>query len=151
MDTLTITISVFSTVVAVFAVWISTRTLNEQKRIAKVTNNYSLLSQASSLILDHPNLLGLHNISEDDLKQVGVTEKEVVYIMQSIIAGQSYYEIEDAKRIDYNSFSDYRKNILKNPKVQAVWTKFMREKLVLVSPFVLAVDEFYKNLPTSEQ
>lgn len=151
MNTLTIIISIFSTLIAVFAVWISKRTLNEQKRIAKITSNYALLSKASSLILEHPNLLELHNISQDDLRQIGITEKEVVYIMQSMIAGQSYYEIEDPEKIDYRNFSEYRKNILNNPKVRAVWTKFMREKLVVTSPFILAVDDFYKNLSVSEQ
>lgn len=148
MNTLTIVISIFSTIIAVFAIWISTRTLNEQKRISQITSNYSLLAQTSSLIVEHPNLLELHNISQDELKQIGVTEKEVVYMMQIIFAGEIYYEIENPRKVDCREFSDYRQNFLKNPKVRAAWIKFIREKMVFVSPFVLAIDDFYKNLKT---
>lgn len=149
MDNITISISIFSTFIAAIAVWISTKAVNEQKRISKITINYSLLSQASSLITANPTLLELHNISLDDLKRINVSEQEVVYVLQSIIAAESYYEIEKPKRVDYHTFSDYRRNILLNQKVRLIWTTFMREKLVFASPFVSAVDEFYKNNPNA--
>lgn len=150
MDFITISISIFSTLIAVIAVWISTKTLNEQRRISKISSNYSLLSQTSSMIVANPKLLELHNISLDIMKQLEVSEQEVVYVLQSIIAAETYYEIENPKRVDYKTFSDYRKNILLNKKVRLIWTSFMREKLVFVSPFVLAVDDFYKNNPTTD-
>jgi len=150
MDFITISISIFSTLIAVIAVWISTKTLNEQRRISKISSNYALLSQTSSMIVANPKLLELHNISLDTLKQINVSEQEVVYVLQSIIAAETYYEIENPKIVDYKTFSDFRKNILLNKKVRLIWTSFMREKLVFVSPFVLAVDDFYKNNPTTD-
>jgi hypothetical protein len=147
MDTLTIIISFASILIALFAAWISGRTLNEQKRIAKVSNNYSLLMQANSLIIEYPELLGIHNITSDELQNANVTEKEVVYILQSIQAAQSYYEVENSSRVNINTLSLYRQNFLRNKKVRSVWTTFMREKLIVSSPFSNAVDEFYKTHP----
>lgn len=144
IEIITIGISIISCCIALVAAWISTRTLEEHKRISKIQNNYALLAQANNLLVQHPGLLELHNISLEELKTIGVTEQEVVYLLQSIIAAETYYEIEKSKHVDYKNFSDYRRNLLSNPKVKLIWTTFMRDKLVFTSPFVIAVDEYYK-------
>ena len=131
--------------VSILSLWISTRNLGQQKRVSKITNNYNLLFQTTKLLDENPELFELHNINLEELKAVGLTTKELVYILQSIISAETYYEIENPKSVDFRDFSDYRTNFLDSEKVKLAWTKFIRIKLVFVSPFILAIDDYYKN------
>lgn len=145
---LSIIISISSTLLALFSLLISFHTLDEQRRIDMISNNYAMLGQTHSLMAENPGLLRLHNITTETLERIGVTETDVIYVMQSIHAAQAYYEVENKNRIDYRTFTPYRKNFLQNPKVKAIWQHIMKDKLISDSPLSQAIDAFYQNEET---
>lgn len=137
-------ISVTSILLAAFSLMISFRTLEEERRVSQISNNYAMLGIAHNLIAETPSLLELHNISIMDLEEIGVTEYEVLYVMQSIHAAQAYYEVENKEEINHLSFTPYRKNFLRNPKVKVIWQNIMKDKLISDSPLSHAIDAFYE-------
>lgn len=138
-------ISICSTILAIIALIVSFYTLEEQRRLSMISNNYAMLGQSYTLLAENPALFELHNITAEKLAQIGVTEMDVLYVMQSIHAAQSYYETENKSKIDHRTFTPYRTNFLRNPKVKTIWQHIMKDKLISDSPLSNAIDAFYQT------
>jgi hypothetical protein len=140
-------VAFLAVVISAIALRFSVKMYKQTRLSTMVTGNYLLLKENNILLRNNPHLFELHSISTDALKQLDVSAEEVIYVLQSIQAGQMYYEVENRKKIDPIEFTHYRVNFLRSPKVRKIWEVILREKLVYRSAFVAAIDEFYKNEP----
>ena len=135
-------ISIISAIVALSGAVITYYLVLEQKRISKFQANYSLLVEAEKLLYNNKELLKLHNITEQDLKECNITHEELAYILLSLNSAQAYYLIGNKRKIDV---STYRENFLKNEKVKNAWLKIISPKMIRVSKFSEHVDKYYKT------
>lgn len=135
-------ISGISTLIAVMAAGISLVALREQRRISKLNANIEFLIYGQNMIVDNPELLELHNITEQLLGETGVTHKELLYILNSLYAGQAYYFVEKSKNIE---LSKYRQNFLRNSKVKMAWQNIIRTRMIFDSEYTQVIDKFYSQ------
>jgi hypothetical protein len=136
-----IVISIISAVVAIFAAIIAYKSLNENRRITAWTMNFSRLTDAERLMLNHPELLRLHGVTDEFLKKNGTTPVEVVYLLASFRAGQEWAHIKKGE----HKLSRYRINMLSNKKVVNVWHNILYGRLIFSSPFSEAINDFISN------
>ena len=135
-------IAIISAIIAILAAFIALISLIENRRIAKFTENYSLINQAESVMLEHHELLKLHNITEDMLKECDATPEEVIYLCLSINSSNVSSRIQKKAIL-----SEYRKNMFTNEKVISIWKKIVRGRLASQdSPFAIALDKYIKEI-----
>lgn len=134
------TIAIVSAFISTCSAIVALLSLYEQRRISKLSANLEFLTQTQKMLLDNPKLLSLHNITTEMLKECELNYEEFIYVLNTLYAGQVYYFVEKKKNID---LSKYRKNILNNKKVKIAWKKIIRETMIIDSPFVAAIDEYY--------
>ena len=132
-------VSIASLLVAIVSAIIAIGAKNETIRIAKWTVNFTRLTDAETMVKEYPEILKMHGVSEEDLNACNASAEEVVYLLQSFRAGQEWSRIATKK---YHSLSPYRKQMLDQPKVQCIWNRVLRERLLFDSPFVKAVDSY---------
>jgi len=134
-------LSVLSTVIAVLAAVISIITFYETKKIAKIQTNLELVNRGNEMIVQHPQLLALHGITENNLVECGLNTSEFLYILNSFYAGQGYHSIGGTTKV---VLSAYRKKMLENEKVKQAWTKLIRNNMLAATPYAKAIDEYYQ-------
>ncbi len=134
------TLSVLSTIIAVIAAIISVITFYETRKIAKIQTNLELVNKGNEMIIQHPDLLALHGITETRLKECSVSIQEFLYILNSFYAGQAYHSIDGTKKV---VLSVYRKRMLDNEKVRTSWVHFIRQHMIAPTPYAKAIDEYY--------
>ncbi len=135
-------IGIISATVAVIAAMISLVNLRESRRIAKYSENSSLVFQTESLALKHKNLIKLHNITEEMLEEVNATAEEVIYLSLSINASRAFCQIQ--KKVE---LSEFRKNMFKNKKVIMIWRHIIRGRLVSSdSSYAKVVDKYMDEI-----
>lgn len=91
--------AILSSVIAFVSAIIAGVAFIKQKEAAKVNTNLILLGAGQSMLLNHPELLELHNINATGLEANNITPTEFVYILNSLYAGVSYYSIEGKKSV----------------------------------------------------
>lgn len=134
-------ISLLSIPISLMAIIIANRNTINQKRINSINNNFINLLETEKLIFEHPNLLSLHNITSQEIKQNNLTHEEVVYILISLQYSQNYYEVETKD----HELTEYRKNFLRNPNVKKAWEKFLKDSGIFHKKYKKIIDTFYLN------
>jgi hypothetical protein len=136
------TISYIAIAISIFSLIFAWRSIKEQRRASKNSAAYTYLVSAESMMERHPDLFELHNINSEILEECEITPIELLYLMQSFTSADLYHRIERDKKVQ---LSDYRKNLLSNPKVQKAWSAIIRHKLVSDSLFSIEVDKFIEQ------
>ena len=134
-------LSFISAIVAIIAALLSLWALFEQRRIAKLNANIAFLLEGQRNLNENTDLLEIHNIRNNDLEEIGINHRELVYILNSLYAGQVYHFISAKRKI---RLSKYRTNLLDNEKVKLAWIHIIRNKMVTDSAFVKAIDKHYE-------
>ena len=125
-------VSLTSALIAFFAV-------RAQRNMAKHTANLTRINRAADLVPDSPDLLELHGINIDRMHEEQVSEKEVIYLLYLFEAGEIYYTLEGARRVDLRP---YRKIMLDQPKVRLIWRKYLDKRIFHESPFTNAINKY---------
>ena len=141
MDT-SLIISGISLVVAIVSATLAYVSVREQQRLSTNITSFSQLASAELLMEKNSDLLKLHNVDPQVLLDNEVTPSELVYVVQSFSAAEFYHRLG---RDSVVTLTDYRKNLLKNHKVQMIWKKFVQGRFVACGPFSEAVDDFISN------
>ncbi|MBS1175271.1 MAG: hypothetical protein H6R05_1402 [Burkholderiaceae bacterium] len=136
-------IAVASFVISLVAVLFSYFSLRTQVSISKNTAFFTQKMTTESLILKHEELLQLHGVDEGKLKKYGVSSEELIYLIQSFSAAELYYQI--SKKTKAEDLSEYRKNLLKHPKVRIIWNEFIKGHFLSESDFTRAIDTFIRS------
>ena len=110
-----------------------------QRNVSKHSSNLERLTKATDLIPRDPELLGLHGISQQELRADGISETELIYLLYLFEAGDLYYTIEGSKNVELRP---YRKVMLDQPKVRLIWCKYLNKKLFHDSAFSRAVNSY---------
>lgn len=142
MQIIGISIAIIALLISVVTAIIAGLALKEQVRITKLTANYTAITTADSLLVNHPELLDLYNIDKALMEASGIKPIELLYLAESFHAAELYHRIDGRQPI---IISDYRKNLLRNKKVRKAWQSFIRHKFIFNAPFTKAVDEFIEK------
>ena len=67
-----------------------------------------------------------------------------MYLAESFAASAFYHRLAGDSKVE---LTEYRKNLVRNPKVQKVWHSLLRGKFAAPGPFSEAVDHFIQELP----
>lgn len=146
-DFISLGVSGLSACVAIFAAYMARTAVHSQRRADRWATNHDLLARASTMLADNPSLLGLHGITTDDLAQDDISVEEFSYVYLSMDAGSAYYQVGGDRQIE---LTDFRKNFLRNHKVQKIWTRYLRERMFSTGPFAHAVDRYIAHSPGHE-
>ena len=133
-----IVISVVSLIISIFI-------YSETKRINRYQLNIGLQYESEKMLKDYSNLIKLHNIDPEEIKKDSITVEEFYYIFSSLRASEAYYIVND----NADAISKFRTHFLNNEKVELVYTKYLKNKLICSPVFVNLIDQFYshKNSP----
>ena len=142
MQIIGIVIAVVALMVSVATAIIAALALREHVRISKITANYTAITTADSFLLQHPKLLALYNIDEDEMRSCGITSEGLLYLAESFHAAELYHRLDGAKQV---VISEYRKNMLRNPKVREAWQRLIKNKFSFHAPLAAAIDEFIRT------
>ena len=142
MEIISLTVAILAMVVSVVSAIIAGVSLKEQKRISKLTANYTAITAADSLLVKHEELLSLYNIDKELLDKYGIKPVELLYLAESFHAAELYRRIEGQKVV---TLSKYRENLLRNEKVRKAWQHFIRGKFTFYAPFTEAIDKFIEQ------
>jgi hypothetical protein len=132
-------VALFALLISLVSTVISLWTLRAQINISKNSAFFAQKQNAESMFVDFPELLRLHNISDELLAEYDLTPQELVYIVQSLNAAEMFYKIDNIKNIQ---LSAYRKNFFNNSKVCAAWTHVIKGRLLSESEFTRAIDQY---------
>ncbi|MCI5125193.1 MAG: hypothetical protein D3925_12150 [Candidatus Electrothrix sp. AR5] len=133
-------VPLLSAVVSVVAAFIAYRSLTEQRRVTYWSVNYSRLLDAEKMMWNYPELLKLHGVTDELLKECDATPQEVIYLLISLRAGQESWRLDP--KIE-GKLSPYRQQMLNNPKVALVWEKILYKKLIFRTKFAHDVNKYY--------
>lgn len=128
-------VSLVSAGVAIFA-W------RQQRRAAQLVVNTHFLNDTLRMLADEPALLALHGVSEAELAAIDVTPTELVYMLNSIYAGQAFHAAGGAGHV---RLSSYRLQLLQHPKFERAWREVIRERLTTRTAFTDAIDRHYRR------
>ena len=130
---------VCSALVSLTSAMIAFSAVRSQRNVAKHSANLDRLNRAAELIPSQPDLLEFHGISLDDLREDGISETELLYLLNLFEAGDLYYSIEGTQEIE---LQPYRVITLQNPKVRLVWRKYLDNKVFHPTPFTQAINKY---------
>jgi hypothetical protein len=134
---LSLAVSVLSLVVSVISGVVAVLAVQTTKRIALQTSTLQLHNFADQICTANPSLYELHGITEDDLKREGISFQELSYVVHSFDAGEAYYLIQNPSQVE---LTEYRRQMLRHPKVRRIWKQFVVGKTLSPSRFSAAVD-----------
>lgn len=132
--------SLLSAGVAVVAAVVAFSSYVQQRRSSQLSFNLLFLSDSMKQLAARPSLLTLHNIDVKALAEDGIAVEEFLYILNTIYAGQTYHALGSRRSV---KLSEYRRNLLGNPKFKIVWQKHIRDNMTGKTPYTDAIDEFY--------
>jgi hypothetical protein len=138
--------SVVSAIVAIIAATVAWVAISRQTRTQSWVANHDLLKRTADMIDEEPKLLEILGIDIDELKQDGLTAKELVFINTHLDASSVFYRISGEKPI----LTEYRKNFLRHPKVRLAWRKYLKGRSQNPGPWMDAVDAYIKEIEASE-
>jgi hypothetical protein len=114
-------ISVVALVISLFSIgWqaLSWRKTHEQERLGQ---NISLLADIKMQLAEMPEAFRFHGITKEQMKQHGVTGKELAYLVANFMAGQVYFETIDSKPSEPFGENLYRTRICETESFQKAW------------------------------
>ncbi len=126
-------VSLISAIVAILA-W------RQQRTTAQLVVNTHFLNDTLSMLSADPSLLALHGITEHNLSEHDLTAAELIYMLNTVYAGQAFHGAGNKRRVHLSS---YRRKLLDSPKFERAWRYFIRERLTLRTPFTDAIDGHY--------
>jgi hypothetical protein len=133
----------FQVAVAMFAAVIALRALSSKRKLDGHTLNYARLMEAEQMFDQHASsLLRLHGINEQELKGVGLTEQELIYLLKSFRAGALFHKIETRRVL-----STYRQNLLDQPIVREAWSCLLKPRFMARDRFTQLVDQYIASHP----
>jgi len=140
------TFSLIALVISVISLGVTMFIFYETKRINRYQLNIGLQYEAEKMFKDNECLMMLHGIDPQEIKNDSINMEEFYYIFSSFRASEAYYIIND----NSGRISKFRTHFLSNPKVELVYSKYLRNKLISTPVFINLVDKYYedKNAPT---
>ena len=133
-------LSIVSAIVAAGSAWIAF----DQRRMMMNIASYDRMTDAESLLQSDPaKLLELHNVDADVMHRIGVTVEEVHYLIQNFSASDFYHRLDGDPGVQ---LTEYRRNLLRNARVRAVWKEVIRGRFISLGPFTSAVDEYVARI-----
>lgn len=142
-ETIGLTVSAVSVVIAIYSAFIAKRSLNKQIRALQWSVNHDLQARARAMLISDPTLLAIHSIDIQDLHQSGVTSQELIYILHHIHAGSAYHLIGGDQNVE---LTEFRKKFFESSKVRFVWKRFLRNRMFNDAPFTRAIDNHVAKL-----
>ena len=91
---------------------------HEQERL---NQNIALLAEIKMKLADMPEAFRFHGISEKDMEEHDVTEKELAYLIANFMAGQVYYETINNNPEEPFGENEYRTQICKTIAFRKAW------------------------------
>jgi len=140
MLTLTEIFSIVAVAVALISAVVAVLAWRQQRVAAQLVVNTHFLNDTLSMLSADPSLLALHGITEEDLAAQDITASELIYMLNTVYAGQAFHGAGRSRRI---SLSSYRRKLLDTPKFERAWRHLIRERLTLRTPFTDAIDRHY--------
>lgn len=138
-DIIALSVGGLSLLIAVAALVVSLHAVAEQRRVTKWTTNYGRLMDAEMSFKDHPRLLALHGVTDEMLVRCGASPEEVAYLLISFRAGQESWRLDPKGE---NILSPYRRHMLLQPKVVAIWQQIIHNRLLFRTGFVEMINRF---------
>ncbi len=135
------TISVFALIISFGSLAISFYIYLKTMRAARQQLNLQLLIESEKMLKDFDNLLALHDIETKAIRTDGITKEEFYYILTSFRSSESYFILHNRKK----TVSKFRANFLRNAKVELVYKKYLKGKLIANQIFIEIIDEFYSK------
>lgn len=142
MDT-SLTVSVISLVVAFASAVIAYLSVREQRRLTTNVTSFTQIAALEMLLEKNPQLLLLHNVDPKALEADGIEMVELVYLAQSFAAADFYHRLAGERPV---VLTEYRRNMLKNAKVQRVWEHYIRGRFISAGPYTEAVDMYIREM-----
>ena len=105
------------------------------------STNRAAAAKHEEMIAAHPELLELHGIDSKSLVQLGVTSTEASYLLSSFSAGNLYYLDGEVTEL-----TEYRKQLLRSPKVRAFWSHVLNSGIIGAGPFAALINEHIKQV-----
>ena len=133
-------VAIFAAVVSFGSAIIAVLAWRQQRTTAQLVVNTHFLNDTLSMLAANPSLLELHGITKDSLAEQDLTAAELIYMLNTVYAGQAFHGAGRQRRI---ILSSYRRQLLENPKFERAWRYFIRERLTLRTPFTDAIDRHY--------
>lgn len=103
-DIISVVAGSLSALVAVYAAIVAKTAVRNQSHIEKWTVNHDLLSRASSMVVDNPDLLWLHGVDIDDLSNDHISKQELVYIYLHFDAGSALHRIGSDEIVELSPY-----------------------------------------------
>ena len=119
--------------------------LENQKTILKLSTNTNIINGLHLMLMENPSFLKFHDTTEEDIKDCGLEVKQFVYILNSILASEFYYDSFSSADSILEDLGHYRMKFLDRPEVEKAWNKIIRKHWTMAPFFVQAVDKFYSN------
>ncbi len=91
---------------------------HEQERL---NQNIAILTDIKLKLAEMPEAFRFHGISESEIKEHGLTEKELAYLVANFMAGQVYYETINNDPDEPFGENDYRAQICKTEAFRKAW------------------------------
>lgn len=126
----------------------SKENLENQKTILRLSTNTNIINGLHLLLMDNPSFLKFHDTTEEDIKDCGLEVKEFVYILNSLLASEFYYDSFSSADLILKDLSYYRMKFLNHPEIEAAWNKIIRKHWTMAPYFVEAIDKFYSDRET---
>lgn len=132
--------ALLAVVVALVSAVISYNAWRQQRAAAQLVVNTHFLNDNLKMLTNDPSLLALHGVSAQELAEQDITPAELVYMLNTVYAGQAFFGAGRARRV---ALSSYRRQMLETPKFERAWRRFIRERLTTRTAFTDAIDRFY--------
>lgn len=118
-----------------------------RKDLINSSKNAALVSQTQhneSNLAANKELFNLYGIDLKELKEKGISPDELLYILSDFRQGEVFHRIEGYKKDDM--LSDYRKNFLKNKKVQIAFNDFIYGSLMSKTDYTTTLKHYIDSL-----
>ena len=145
---ISLVVSGLSLIASVVSAIVAYRAVRMSQRVAMETSALQLHNFADAICIKNPALYELHGIAADALSREDVTPDELSYVVHSFDAGAAYYQIASTAKVE---LTEFRRNMLRHPKVRKVWKAFIVGKTLSRSPFTDAVDRYIAEIERRTQ
>ncbi len=138
-----IIISISAVIIATVSAIFSFMNMSQSKRILRYQINLQFLLDSEKAICSSFDLIKLHNINIQMIKDDGISESEFCYILSTLRASEAYYVINEKA----DTLSGFRQNFLNNHKVYIVYNKYLKDRFFTNPHFRKVVDTYYQKNP----
>ena len=108
-----IIISIVALVVSLSSLGWQAITWRKQHEQERLNQNIALLTEIKMKLAEMPEAFRFHGVSEKDMEEHDITEKELAYLIANFMVGQVYYETIDNNPAKPFGENDYRAQICK--------------------------------------